>query len=270
MNSKNLILKDISIGFKNNVLMQGINCSFDNNGVNLVIGKSGSGKTTLLKTIAGFHKQNSGKIFLNNNEFKPLGNFALAFQNPEVLFFNPTVGEEILFGLNQKKHNEESKIELGKEWLRKWGLEPDKFWDRHPMSLSGGEQRRVALAACTVFNPEIIMLDEPLAGLDSKGQNDINNVIKALSHESIVIVVTHDIKNLLEIACSISAFTRDKVYYFNSIRKFLKTCLSDDSIYKLPSWYVKEIKKFYKDGELPFPNAESVYKYVKKQAICQK
>ena len=89
--------------------------------------------------------------------FEPEGNVALAFQNPEALFFNSTVFEEISYSLTVAGNDKENIKTLTEIWMNKWGLNPEIYADKYPYKLSGGEKRRVALAACTILKPKIIL-----------------------------------------------------------------------------------------------------------------
>ncbi len=128
------------------------------------------------------------------------GKTCLAFQNPESLFFLPTVGEEVMYALLARGRSPAEAENEGRAWLKRWGVTPDLFWQRPPLTLSGGEKRRVALAACTVFRPPLVLLDEPLAGLDGEGQDHLLSVLAGLASERVVVVVTHDVEPFLPLA----------------------------------------------------------------------
>lgn len=261
---QSLLLNKLSIGYKNNILINELNTKFELGNINLILGRSGSGKSTLLKTIAGFQPSISGTIKQDAEEsiFNPMGKIALAFQNPEVLFFNATVGEEVSYALKQLNLSPEEINIQSKEWLNKWGLNADQFWNRHPMSLSGGEQRRVALAACTVFSPSLIMLDEPLAGLDANGQLQLVNVIHELSANSVVIVVTHDPEIFLSKTKNILVINNDQGISFNNVNLFLQAAINDDDLYILPYWYKEAILGKRNSECLPLVDAQSVYDFI--------
>ncbi len=256
-----LELNNLILSYGLQKVCEPINCKFVRGRVNLVVGRAGSGKSTLLKTIAGFHQDFQGEIKADELAFNPEGNIALAFQNPENLFFNPSVREEVCFALQQAGtiHNVEEK---GRNWLERWGLTPENFWHKHPIELSGGEKRKVALAACTVLLPDIILLDEPLAGLDFSGQNSLANIIKEISTEHIVIVVTHDPENLFELAGSVLFINENTVKSYLPA-EFVAQALKEPNFYPLPDWYIENVSKIRSSSVLPIFKAESVARFMK-------
>lgn len=257
---KNLKLQELELNYGSHRVCGPVNAEFAPGRVNLVVGRAGSGKSTLLKAIAGFHTFVRGKIFADDQVFASEGNIALAFQNPENLFFNPSVGEEVCFALKQQ--NDDDSVETkGKEWLEKWGLEPEKFWAKHPIELSGGEKRKVALAACTVLLPDIILLDEPLAGLDYHGQQKLAAIIRQIALEHIVIVVTHDPETLFELAHSL-LFLRDGQALTCKIHEFVNLSLGDPDFYPLPDWYRQALQGRYDEPRLPLLQAQAVHRFL--------
>ncbi len=256
-----LSLNDLTLNYGSQKVCESITCNFNRGRVNLVVGRAGSGKSTLLKTIAGFHRDCYGEILADQNPFDPEGNIALAFQNPENLFFNPTVGEEVCFALHQSG-NTENIQKTGQDWLERWGLSPEKFWNKHPIELSGGEKRKVALAACTVLLPDVILLDEPLAGLDFSGRNSLVRIIKEISSNHIVIIVTHDPENLFDLAGSV-LFIADSHVKSYITAEFVIRALKDPDFYPLPEWYSENLQFKDPPEKPPVFKPESVYRYLK-------
>lgn len=258
-----LELENLKLFYGRQEICGPFNCCFTQGKINLVVGRAGSGKSTLLKTIAGFHHEKSGRILLNSQPFKPAGKIALAFQNPENLFFNPTVQEEVCYALKQKSELDSNEQEsYGKEWLAKWGLSSENFWFKHPMELSGGEKRKVALSACTVLQPPVIMLDEPLAGLDHQGQLKLIEVIEELAGDHIVLLVTHDPEMLLAKASGV-LFLRQNDCRFFQVDQFVKNALRDAEFYPLPQWYHDAVSDFRERSRLPVLKAEAVARFLK-------
>lgn len=217
-----LVCIDLTIGYRRNVVRKNLNGMFPTGGVNLVVGPSGSGKTTLLMTLAGFLPPLNGRITASDDGgWTPEGRIGLAFQNPERLFFCETVGEEVCFALRQKGVDAAHAAEEGRAWLEQWGISSETFWSRSPLQLSGGEMRRVALAACTIANPELLLLDEPLAGLDASGRRRVSAIIARLARERIVICVTHDPEELLPDAVSVVFLHGTTADWFGSGQAFI-------------------------------------------------
>lgn len=259
-----LDFENISAGFNNRELIKNLSGSFKSGAVNLVLGRAGSGKTTLLRLIAGFHKGFSGRILFDQKTFKPQGNLSLAFQDPETLFFNATVGDEISFALKARKESEEEIKEKTEAWLQRWGLEPARFINKHPLELSGGEKRRVALAACTVFMPPVILLDEPLAGLDAVGQQDLARLVCEFAHDHIVVVVSHDPEVFLS-KCQQILFLREGGAEWHNQQSFIASALSDPQFYPLPEWYSHLLTPYRHLPDLPEINAASALNFLNRQ-----
>jgi spermidine/putrescine ABC transporter ATP-binding subunit len=160
-----------------------------------LLGPSGSGKSTILMMIAGFQNPTSGKILLNGENilFKPSykRNIGVAFQN-YALFPHMTVFDNIAFPLRMRKMSKQDIKKNVQGVLEQ--VELTEFRRRYPKQLSGGQQQRVSLARALVFNPPILLLDEPLGALDKKLRETMQLEIKHL-HEAIgitMVYVTHD------------------------------------------------------------------------------
>lgn len=232
-----LILKDYSLFYNKKEILKGINSTFESGKLNLIVGRSGCGKSSLLSAIAGFHNEILGKILLDGEEFHPDGNFALAFQNPENLFFNSTVLEEISFALlNFKYTSQEAKVKSF-EWMSNWDLSPNEYAYMNPLKLSGGEKRRVALAACTVFLPKIIMLDEPLAGLDIKRQILISKLLNDIAKDKCIIIVTHEPEILLKDNSNVLYINNNGIGENYTGKEFILKAINDEEFYPLPRWF---------------------------------
>lgn len=184
-----------------------------------LLGANGSGKSTLLRVLAGLYFPASGEVLFEGRPFtaKDFDNeqFAhhfrrrvgLLFQNPDVQLFNASVFDEVAFGPLQ--------LQWPKEFIRQRvtaaleQMEIVQLQDRPPHRLSGGEKKRVALASVLVLDPEILLLDEPAAGLDPKSQRQIMDFLVAWrGGKKTVVVATHDLDTLELIA--------DRCYVFEN------------------------------------------------------
>jgi len=259
-----LELKNLSVKYGSDVLLKDLCGSFSRGHINLVIGRAGSGKSTLLRVLAGFHKEYDGVIEVDGTVFEPSGNVSLAFQNPEALFFNGTVEEEVGYALKMRKKSKSEIEPIARAWLQKWGLDPERCWHHHPLELSGGEKRRLALAACTIFMPPVVLLDEPLAGLDAKGQRALADLLAGMTTEHIVIVVTHEPEILLEQSRSL-LYLHTGGYKWLEPAEFLRHALKDRNFFPLPEWYRKAVGQFDQSSDLPPIRAEAVCRYVKRR-----
>lgn len=259
-----LELKELSLCYGKKNLLENLSGSFARGQLNLIVGRAGSGKSTLLRTLAGFHQDFTGKILADDQLFKADGNISLAFQNPETLFFNGSVGEEVAFALKMRNINQQERDNASRDWLSRWGLAPDRYWHDHPLELSGGEKRRLALAACTIFMPPVILLDEPLAGLDANGQRDLAEMLAGMSSDHIVIVVTHEPEILLP-QCGVLLYLHEGSGNWFSPSDFLRRALTDKTFFPLPDWYFKAVEPFREAENLPQLKADAVYSFVNRR-----
>ena len=152
-----------------------------------IYGLSGSGKSTLLKLASGLIKPSSGQVILKENT-----RVGLVFQFPENQLFGATVLEDVMFGplnmgLDKKEARERAEAALGQMGLG------SGYYSRSPFSLSGGEKRRAAIAGILAMDTDVLALDEPLAGLDPEGQEELCALLENLNSEGrTIIVVSHD------------------------------------------------------------------------------
>lgn len=262
--SPQLELKNLTVSYGGKPVAEKLNGSFGCGRINLLVGRAGSGKSSLLLTIAGFHTEFSGQILYDGAVFQPAGNFSLTFQDPESLFFNTSVGDEVEYSLRMREVPENEITPRARQWLQRWGLDPETFYPRHPFELSGGEKRRVALAACTVAMPPVILLDEPLAGLDANGQKALAEMLNQLAHEHIVIVVTHEPEVFLHPDSNI-LFLREGQGSWFSGDDFLRQAVCNREFYPLPRWYCQALGPFAAASSLPQVNAEAVASFIARE-----
>lgn len=191
-----------------------------------IIGHTGSGKSTLVQHLNGLLKPTSGTILLDGKDIHSDKNFTrqarfkvgLCFQYPEYQLFENTVYEDIAFG---PKNMKLSKEEIKERVLRAAefvGVRSDML-QKSPFDLSGGEKRRVAIAGVMAMQPEILILDEPSAGLDPKGRKVISEMIEQYRKNtgSTVIVVSHSMEDVAESADKVLVMNKGKVEYFASV-----------------------------------------------------
>ena len=176
-----------------------------------LLGANGSGKSTLLRLLDGLHFADSGTVSFHGRALNP-GAFSqdlfafdfrrrvgLVFQNPEVQLFNPTVFDEVAFAPLQLRWPKEQIVERESAVLDR--MEIGHLRARPPHRLSGGEKKRVALASVLVINPEVLLLDEPTAGLDPRSASQIIDMLIACGDGArTVITATHDLGLVEDIA----------------------------------------------------------------------
>ena len=171
-----------------------------------VIGSNGAGKSTLFKHFNGIFKPTSGSVLvqgepITKENIRNVRKFVgLVFQNPDDQIFSPTVEQDVAFGPTNLGLDEETVQHRVREALRIVGIE--HLADRVPHHLSGGEKKRVAIAGVIAMEPQVLVLDEPTAGLDPEGVRDFNNFCNSLSSKYglTVIFSTHDVSLVPEIA----------------------------------------------------------------------
>jgi len=176
--------------------LKSINLELAPQEMGLVIGPSGSGKSTLLEILAGLSESTSGKVFWREQELiaeqlQQLG--GLVFQFPERHFCGSTILEELRLG------HPELGSQRVKDALTEVGLDRLSL-NTSPHSLSGGQQRRLALAVQLIRQPHLLLLDEPTAGLDWSMRRQLVNLLAKLKNHWSLFVVTHDAGDLLSIA----------------------------------------------------------------------
>lgn len=185
------------------VALKDINIAIPSNKITALIGHSGSGKTTLVELINGLLIPTRGSVKVGDflltrgNKITNINDLrfkvGLVFQFPEEQFFNPTVKEEIEFAMKHFNY-ELDKIETRlKQALKMVGLN-ESVLDKNPFLLSSGEKRKVAVASILIYNPEIIILDEPTVGLDGRSQKQMINLIRELKnkYKKTIIIISHD------------------------------------------------------------------------------
>ncbi len=193
-----------------------------------IIGHTGSGKSTLIQHLNGLMRADSGEIYFNNEniydkEFsmpflrKHVG---LVFQYPEHQLFETTVLEDVCFGPKNLGLSREEAKEAAIKALTQVGL-GENYYEKSPFELSGGEKRRVAIAGVLAMNPEVLILDEPTAGLDPKGRDNILNQLKLLQRERniAIVLVSHSMEDVARYADRLVVMNGGKKLYDGPCRE---------------------------------------------------
>lgn len=195
---------DVGTGFERQAL-KNISCVINDGEFIGLIGHTGSGKSTFIQHLNGLVKASSGAIFYNSKNIydedynmKDLrSKVGLVFQYPEHQLFETTIFKDVCFGPKNLGLGAVQAETRALKALHMVGL-PDDMYYQSPFDLSGGQKRRVAIAGVLAMEPEVLILDEPTAGLDPQGRDDILNCIKKLHDEMgiTVILVSHSMEDV--------------------------------------------------------------------------
>ena len=188
--------------------LKGVNLNIKKGSMTAIIGHTGSGKSTLIQHINALLLPTSGQVQIEDilitatnkpSSLKPLRKKAgLVFQFPEYQLFEETILKDIIFGPKNFGVSEEEAIKIAKDMIQLVGLD-ESYLERSPFDLSGGQKRRIAIAGILAMNPDILILDEPTAGLDPQGAKEMLQLFKKVNQEGkTVILVSHDMNQVLE------------------------------------------------------------------------
>ena len=175
-----------------------------------IIGHTGSGKSTLLQHLNGLLKPDEGTVTVGNVDITQPGismveirkRIGLVFQYPEYQLFEETVAKDVAFGPKNLGLSETEIEERVKEAIELVGLDYETVKDRSPFELSGGQKRRVAIAGVVAMRPEVLILDEPTAGLDPKAHKDVLNMVEEVHRRTgnITIFVSHNMADIARLS----------------------------------------------------------------------
>ena len=200
----------------------------DNDFVGL-IGHTGSGKSTLIQHLNGLLKPSSGEIIVNgfNITDKDLNlteirkRVGIVFQYPEYQLFEETVEKDIAFGPGNLGLDEEEISKRVRKSMEAVGLDYETYKDKSPFDLSGGQKRRVAIAGVIAMNLEVLILDEPTAGLDPGGRDEIFNLIKKLHRDNNITIIlsSHSMDDMAKLAQTIIVMNHGKIEFMGTPRE---------------------------------------------------
>lgn len=196
-----------------------------------IIGHTGSGKSTLVQHLNGLVKATEGRIYYNGEDIydkdfqmkKLRSNVGLVFQYPEHQLFEVDVFTDVCFGPKNLGLDKRAVELRAYDALKKVGV-PDELFYQSPFDLSGGQKRRVAIAGVLAMKPNVLILDEPTAGLDPKGREEILNQVKKLREETgmTIILVSHSMDDVAEYVDRIIVMNKGRVMYDDVPREVFK------------------------------------------------
>ena len=212
--------------------LKGVNLKITDQSFTAIIGQTGSGKSTLIQHINALLLPTSGSINIDEylitatdkpSKLKPLRKKAgLVFQFPEYQLFEETIEKDIIFGPINFGISEDEAKQIAKEVINIVGLD-ETYLDKSPFDLSGGQKRRVAIAGILAMNPDILILDEPTAGLDPQGANEMMNLFKKINKSGkTIILVTHDMNHVLQYCDEVVVMNHGKVEKHDTVTNVFK------------------------------------------------
>ena len=229
------------------IALDDVSLTIPENSFAAFIGRTGSGKSTLVQTLNALLLPTSGEVVVDeftvgpnkrkNKNVKGLRkHVSLVFQFPEYQLFEETVEKDVAFGLKNFGVKNEEAIKKAHEAILSVGLS-EKYFTKSPFELSGGEKRRVAIAGILAINPDILVLDEPTAGLDVKGAHDVLSLVEKMHKEGkTIIVVTHDMELVMKYCDLVFVLKDGKLAYQGSKEKLFDSVDSSSSI-EIPPLY---------------------------------
>ena len=216
------------------VAVSGVSLTFEEGDFIGIIGHTGSGKSTLIQMLNGLLRPTSGHVYIDGDDIwddrsklrEKRFKVGLVLQYPEYQLFEETVRKDIAFGPKNLGLSEEeinSRVAEAADFLKI----PEKLLDRSPFDLSGGEKRRAAIAGVLAMRPEVLVLDEPTAGLDPRGRREILDVISNYhkAEKKTIILVSHSMDDVARYASKVLVMNAGEVFYYDTVDEVFKHAL---------------------------------------------
>ncbi|MFM1525536.1 MULTISPECIES: energy-coupling factor transporter ATPase [Helcococcus] len=222
-----IILKNVKYKYNmssDKYALDNINLQINKNEFIGIIGHTGSGKSTLVQLFNGLVYPTEGTVLVDNEEISDENKanlkqvrqkVGLVFQYPEYQLFEETIALDIAFGPKNLGLSDDEIQKRVKESMKLVGLDYEKFKDESPFDLSGGQKRRVAIASILAMQPQYLILDEPTAGLDPEGRDEILGELRKIynsDNELTVVVVSHSMEDIAKIANRVIVMSEGKVF----------------------------------------------------------
>lgn len=212
--------------------LNNINLDIDAGEFIALIGHTGSGKSTLVQHLNGLNEPTMGEILYDGINYREKGKkiatlrqkVGLVFQYPEYQLFEETVKKDIAFGAINLGLSEEEVDGRVRRAMERVGLSYDDVGDESPFSLSGGQKRRVAIAGILAMEPEVLVLDEPTAGLDPHGSREILREIKGIydTTDTTIVLVSHSMEEVAQLATRMIVMDKGEVRMDDTPREIFK------------------------------------------------
>jgi len=250
-------VSDLHKSFGENNVLNGITANFKKGDTSMIIGSSGSGKTVFVKSLLGLFEPDSGDICYDGRHYSKMTTkekrdlrkeMGMVFQGG-ALFDSETIQNNIMFPLKMfTSQNEEEMIDRVNFVLNRVNLE--NVNQKYPAELSGGMQKRVAIARAIVMNPKYLFCDEPNSGLDPKTAIIIDNLIQEITDEyqMITIINSHDMNSVMEIGEKIIFLKNGLKAWEGSHKNIFKTDNKDVTDFVYSSNLFKKVREVYNKG----------------------
>ena len=215
------------------VALKQIDLNIEMNKVTAIIGATGSGKSTLVQHLNGLLLPTAGQLVVNDfvinanvkaRNLKSLRkNVGLVFQFPEYQLFEETIIKDIAFGPKNFGVHEDEANKIAKASLKLVGLD-ESYLEKSPLDLSGGQKRRVAIAGILAMEPDVLVLDEPTAGLDPQGAQQMMELFKKLNtvHNKTILLVTHDMEHVYNYCDNVVVMKKGEVFINSNVDTFFE------------------------------------------------
>jgi energy-coupling factor transport system ATP-binding protein len=204
-----------------------------------IIGATGSGKSTLIQHLNGLIKPTSGRVLVDGQDLAATADLrairqqvGLVFQYPEHQLFEETVYQDVAFGPRNLGLTEDEISQRVHEALRQVGLDPEPILERSPFELSGGQMRRVAIAGVLAMRPRVLILDEPTAGLDPQGRDELLTELQDLYQQSrmTIILVSHSMEEIARVATRLIVLQDGEIAFDGTPRQVFANAATLQSI----------------------------------------
>lgn len=214
---------------QNVMALDDVNLQIDKNEFIGLVGHTGSGKSTLVQLFNGLITPTDGEVFIDGTKLDSekvnlkdiRRKIGLVFQYPEHQLFEETVYEDIAFGPKNLDLSKEKIDKRVKEAMELVNLDFEEFNDRSPFNLSGGQQRRVAIAGVLAMGPDVLILDEPSAGLDPKGRERLTELLYYLhqNYNMTIILISHRMEEIARLSNRVIVLDKGKIVMDDHPRK---------------------------------------------------
>ncbi len=260
--------------------LNNINLDIREGKMTAIIGQTGSGKSTLVQHLNALLLPDEGIVHIldrdivageKNKKLKELrGKVGLVFQFPEYQLFEETVLKDVAFGPKNFGCTEDEANKRAKEALKLVGLGTQHYYEKSPLELSGGQKRRVAIAGILAMDPEVLVLDEPTAGLDPAGTASMMALFSKLNKEmhKTVLMVTHDMENVYTYCDDVVVMDQGQVKLHGSARDFFSDPKKCRELNILPPYIVRMKEMLNEKGfEVPesVVNMDELADYIAKE-----